>query len=82
MIQVTVGDLASRLGVEYATAAALVKLMVATGGGREAGKRAAAGGRGKPSVIYELNETHTINLSPATSTPEVVTAPAPVSEAA
>lgn len=62
MIRTTVAELAGKLRVEYVTAAALVKLMVASGGGKEVAKQPAVGGRGKPSVIYELEETYTINL--------------------
>lgn len=76
MIQATIGDVEKRLGVEYATASALVKLMVATGAGKEVGKRPTATGKGKPATIYELNETFVVSLAP-----QVVTVPAPATEA-
>ena len=79
MIQATIGDLEKRLGVEYATASAIVKLMVAQGAGKEVGKRPAVTGKGKPSTIYELNDTFVLSLTPGVvSAPEAAT----VSEAA
>ena len=62
MVRVTVGDLMEQLGVEYAVAGALVKLMVSKGQGKEVGKRPTATGKGKPATIYELNETFTLSL--------------------
>lgn len=73
MIQTTIGDLQVKLGVEYATASAIVKLMIASGQGKEIGKRPTPTGKGKPATIYELQPKFEINLSP-----EVVTMPAPV----
>lgn len=74
----TVKELSEALKVEYPTAMALVKLMVATGNGKEVGKRAASGpkGKGKPSVIYELNHTFTMTL-PNAPVSVVVTAVVP-----
>ena len=61
-MKVTVGQLAERLGVEYAVAANLVKLIVSTGQGKEAGKVDMGGKTGKPAVIYELPDVFTISL--------------------
>ncbi len=65
MVRVTVGDLMEQLGVEYAVAGALVKLMVLAGQGKEVGKRPTTTGKGKPATIYELNETFTLSLGSA-----------------
>ena len=65
MIQVTVGDLEKRLGVKYATALALVQMMVAVGAGREIGKRESFTSTGRkcmPSTLYELENTFTVSL--------------------
>lgn len=60
MIQRTIGDLEKQLGVEYGTASAIVKLMVARGAAKECGKRPTATGKGKPATIYELSESFVI----------------------
>jgi len=75
MIRATIGDLQQRLGVDYVTASSLVKLMVSQGQGKEAGKRATATGKGKPSTIYELSEKFELSLT-------APVAPAPVKETA
>lgn len=63
-LTVTKNELADRIGVSYPTASALVELMVSQGKGKEAGKRSNGTGKGKPSVIYELDEEFTISLKP------------------
>ena len=58
MRTVTVKQVASELNVEYADAAGLIKIMVAQGVAKEAGKQAnttAAGRACKPSTVGEFN---------------------------
>jgi hypothetical protein len=62
MFQTTIGDLATKLNVEYPTAAALVKLVLAKGAGKEVGKRPTPTGKGKPATIYELPTTFLLSL--------------------
>ena len=62
MIQVTAKQLGERLGVEYAVAANLAKLIVSSGQGREFGKVDMHGAKGKPAVIYELPDVFTLSL--------------------
>jgi len=53
-----------QLGVDYVVAASLLKLAVATGQGKEAGKiKTSLTGKGKPSTVYEVNDTLTISLT-------------------
>lgn len=85
MIRATIGDVEKRLGVEYATASAVVKLMVAAGAGKEVGKRPTPTGKGKPATIYELNETFVISLNPSVEqVPNITLEPAtaPLAEVA
>lgn len=63
MIQVTAKQLGERLGVEYAVAANLVKVIVASGQGKEVGKVDMHGAKGKPAAIFELPEVFTLNLA-------------------
>lgn len=52
---ITIHELAESLGEEYIVASSLMKLLVRIGAAKEVGKRpAASGGRGKPSVVYEV----------------------------
>jgi len=60
MKQVTVAILASQLGIEYATASALIKLMQKKGVCKEVGKTDT---KGKPSKIYEIPEKFEISLA-------------------
>lgn len=66
-MQVTVKQLAARLNVEYPTAAALIKLMIAKGVAKEVGKQASVSttGKGKPSTIYEVPQEFTVSLMPS-----------------
>lgn len=62
-VNYTATELAAKLGVEYATAAALLKLMVAQGAAKEVEKRKTATGKGKPSTVYSVPESFTINFA-------------------
>lgn len=62
MLLMTISELADQLGVEYATAAAVVKLMESKGKAKFDSKRPASGGKGKPSSVYQLEKTFTISL--------------------
>lgn len=61
-MQVTVGDLQENLGVEYATANAVIQLLVSQGLGSKVGQRKTSTGKGKPSTVYELPTTFTLSL--------------------
>lgn len=62
MIVVTANELAAKLEVDYPTASAIAKLMVKKGKGRMGPPRPNPGGRGKPSLVYELDNEFTISL--------------------
>ena len=62
MITATVNEIADRLGVEYITASALVKLLVSQGAAKEVDKRPSPNGRGKPSIVYELDSKITLDF--------------------
>ena len=62
-MQMTIGDIEKKLKIEYATASALVKLMEMTGAAHAVGKRPPLSGKGKPSTIYEVPTTFSINLT-------------------
>jgi len=65
MRKVTVNQLAAQLGVEYVVAASLLKLLVSQGAATEAGKiKTSLSGKGKPSTVYEIPDTFTLNLNP------------------
>ncbi len=68
----TTKELAEKLNCEYAVAAALIKLGVATGQVKEAGERASAAGRGKPSALFKMPETLTFNLQSYSNRNEAV----------
>lgn len=62
-IQVTANQLAEKLGVDYATANAIIKLMIAKGVGREAGEaEKTEKQRGKAAKLYELQVKFEISL--------------------
>ena len=67
-MQVTVNDLAKRLGVDYPVASALLKLMVNEGAASEVGKRPNSTGKGKPSTIFEIPESFTIDFKKSVKT--------------
>ena len=56
-MQFTVNELSETMDIEYALAAALCKLGVAQGSIREVGKRPQPSGKGKPSTIYETDQS-------------------------
>lgn len=62
-MEATTAQLASKLDVEYATAAAIIKLIVKQGKGKELRKIPQPSGKGKPSTMYELPDTFTIVLN-------------------
>lgn len=66
-MNLTITELAAKLGCEYAEAAALVKLGLKQGTITEAGKRPSAqpSGRGKPSNIYAIPNEISFNLTQA-----------------
>ncbi len=62
-LKTTVKELAEKLGVEYPTAAAIIKLMMKQGVCKEVEKRASETGKGKPSSVYEVPAEFTIKLA-------------------
>ena len=69
----TVNSLATLLGVEYAVAGSIIKVIVATGQGMENGKvKTSLTGKGKPSTTYSLPDQFTLDLTGAAAvTPDV-----------
>jgi hypothetical protein len=61
-MRVTVSELASNLGVDYAVASALVKVALQQGTAKVDGVVKTTSGKGKPSVVYELPERLEVNL--------------------
>jgi hypothetical protein len=75
-MKVTANQLAKQLGVDYVVAASLLKLAVATGQGKEDGKvKTSLTGKGKPSTVYEVNDTLTISLTASAPATEPLTLP-------
>lgn len=78
----TINQLAANLGVAYPVAANLIALMVKVGQAKSVGKKPAAtkSGKGKPSIVYEVPDSFTVQLSTevTTDTPS----PSPALEAA
>jgi hypothetical protein len=62
-MQMTISDVEKKLKIDYAIASALVKLMEMAGVARSVGKRPPLSGKGKPSVIYEIPATFSIDLT-------------------
>lgn len=62
-IQTTIGDLATKLKVEYITAASIIKVMEAQGKAKKIGSKPTATGKGKPSSVYELESVLTLQLA-------------------
>lgn len=58
----TASELAKKMNVEYASASGILKLMVATGAAKEVEKRKQPSGKGKPSSVYSVPKTFTINI--------------------
>jgi hypothetical protein len=58
----TTQEFADRIGVEYLTAAGALRFLKELGIAHEAGKRKTATGRGKPSTVYSVPLTVTLNL--------------------
>lgn len=67
----TVNELATALKVEYPTAAGLIKLMLVQGAAKETGKRPTATGKGKPSTVYTIDSSFTIDFAPKAKAPKV-----------
>jgi hypothetical protein len=66
MRRITVKQLANELGVEYADAAGLIRLMVAKGVAKEVGKQVNTTAQGKvckPSTVYEIPTSYTLDLT-------------------
>lgn len=63
-MKVTVKELQKKTGLDYVTAASVLKLAVLTGQGTEAGKiKTSLTGKGKPSTVYEVPDTLTFDLT-------------------
>jgi hypothetical protein len=65
MVKTTVAQLAKNLNVDYPVAAAVVKLMITQGKGKEVGKQPAITGKGRSSSIYELEDHFSVFLGDA-----------------
>jgi hypothetical protein len=60
--KVTVSELAKEMEVEYAIAAALMRLLVLKGIGKEVGKKLPSTGKGRASAVYEIPASCTVEL--------------------
>lgn len=58
----TVNEFANRIGVEYVIASSVLKYLVITGDVQTVGSRKTATGKGKPSILYEVPDTVSLNL--------------------
>ena len=67
----TVKQLAELIGEDYLIATAFMKVLVKVGAAKEVGKQSAAGGRGKPSSVFEVQNEFECVLWEA-SAPETV----------
>jgi hypothetical protein len=64
-MKLTAKRLSELMGIDYASAANLLKLAVMTGQASESGKMNSPSGKGKPSQLYEVNSaSFTFPLSP------------------
>lgn len=61
-MQLTATELAELLGTDYLTANTLAKFMVSRGAAKEVEKRKSGSGKGKPSTVYELPESFTVEI--------------------
>lgn len=64
-MKTSVKELAEKHGVEYADARGMVKWLEKVGHAKIVEKRPAASGKGKPTDIYELPDSVTLNLAAA-----------------
>jgi hypothetical protein len=58
----TINQLSEALKCDYAVASSLVKIMVAQGVCKTAGKVAVEGKKGKPSTLYDVPATFSLSL--------------------
>lgn len=61
-IQLTINQLATKLGIDYQAAQGFFKLLLAKGLTKEVGKIPSPAGRGKPSIIWEVPVSITIEI--------------------
>ncbi len=73
--QVTIKEFASIQEIDYLTASALIKWFVHIGAAKEVGKKAQETGRGKPSVIYEIDNEISLCLWEDTEAKETLPEP-------
>ena len=69
----TVKQLAELIGEDYIVATSFMKVLVKIGAAKEVGKQSAAGGRGKPSSVFEVQNEFECVLWEANA-PETVSA--------
>ena len=58
----TIAEFATANGVEYPVAAGTIKFLVAKGLVKEAGSRSIEGKKGKPSQLFDVPDTVTLEL--------------------
>lgn len=63
MFKGTTQEFADQVGVDYLTASGILRFLKETGVAKEVEKRPAKGGRGKPSSVYEVPLTVTLDFS-------------------
>jgi hypothetical protein len=63
MFQATTKEFAAKINQEYAVAAAIIKFMETLGKAKEIAKRPAAGGKGKPSAVYQIESNLNVDFN-------------------
>jgi len=58
----TITEFATAQGVDYAIAAGTIKFLTAKGLVKEAGSRSIEGKKGKPSALFDIPDTVTLEL--------------------
>lgn len=72
MARLNTKDVADRLGVSYVVAAGLVKHLVTAGKATLAEKVKAESGLGKPTRVYEISDSVSLDFTAKTVAPVVV----------
>lgn len=82
MARLNTKEVADRLGVSYVVAAGLVKHLVSAGKATLADKVKAESGLGKPTRIYEISDSVSLDFTAKATAPVVVEADVDIAEAA
>lgn len=61
-MKLTAKELSDRLGVDYVVVSSVLRFLVQKGYAAEVGSQKSPSGKGKPSIVYEVPESVTLNL--------------------